>query len=179
MAKTTNTPTASSPRQRRLKVIARRLRADAEQRLRKVMTGQLAAADFLGLRTTDAPGFVGFALQMLDENDLDSAASAAELATAADPRSFEAWMTLGATRARAKEERTALAAYARAAELNSTDVRLWCDVGELKLLLQDYSGAAKALKLAMDADPKADTPAGRRAQALVAKTYAKLQQNKK
>lgn len=163
-------------RQRKLKVIATRLRKDAEQRLRKVQSGQLAAADFLGLKPSDAPGFVGFALQMLEQNDLESAASAAELAVASDPRSFQGWMCLGATRARAKQEKSALDAYARAAELNSNDVRLWCDVGELKLALLDYTGAAKALQLAMQQDPKAETPAGRRAQALVAKTFAKLQQ---
>ena len=144
-----------------------------------VLRGDKPVLEFLGLTAEDAPKLVGFALQQLDEGDLDTAEAAAELAVACGPKSFEAWMTLGATRARQKQEKKALEAYAKAAELRQDDVRLWCDVGELKLMLLDYSAAATALKMALDLDPQGDTPAGRRAQALVAKTYAKIQQAKK
>lgn len=158
----------------KLASLLEKYRRPFEQKLQRVIDGELSATEFLGLKPQHAVGLVGFAAQMLSENDLDSAEAAAELAAAADPSSFDAWMTLGATRARRKQERAALEAYAQAAAIRPTDVRLWCDVGEIKLLLHDYEGAAKALRLAMDADPQAQTPAGRRAQALVAKTFAKI-----
>lgn len=142
--------------------------------LDSVVAGKKSAAEFLGLGPSDVPGLLGFAATLVDEKDLAGAEATAELATCVDPTAFGAWMLLAQVRVRLSEEERALEAYARAAQLDPKDVRLWCDVGELKLILLDYAGAAKALKLAIDADPGAETPAGRRAQFLVARTYAKL-----
>lgn len=141
-----------------------------------VVAGKKPLAEFLRLTVADAPQLSGFAATLLGEDDLEGAAAAAEVATIADPRWFDAWLILGAARARQALEEKALEAYARAAALKPNDVRVWTDVGELKLILLDYAGAAKALKLALQADPQGETPAGRRAQYLIAKTFAKVSQ---
>ena len=158
----------------KLNALAKERRKSFEANVRKVEEGKMSAAALIGLQPESARGFAGFAQQLMAENDLEGAESAAELAVAADPRSFDGWLALGAARALGKKESSALAAYARAAEVEPNNARLWCDVGELKLLLLDYEGAAQALKFALDADPKGETPGGRRAQGLIARTYAKL-----
>ncbi len=149
-------------------------RAKFDAEVKAVNDGKMPLAEFLRVKADDSPKFTGFAATLLSEDDLEGAAAAAELATIADEKNFDAWLTLGAARARAQQEEKALQAYARAAALKPHDVRVWTDVGELKLILLDYAGAAQALKLALQADPKGDTPAGRRAQYLIAKTFAKV-----
>ncbi|MCC6808856.1 MAG: hypothetical protein IT381_15625 [Deltaproteobacteria bacterium] len=165
----------TDPQRARLRTLLAERRAARETELQKVAQGSATPAAMLDLRPIDAPGFLAFAVELLAENDVDNALAAAELATAADPKSYDAWMALGAARARSKQEAAALHAYAHAAGLRADDVRLWCDVGELKLSLLDYKGAAQALSRAIDLDPKAQTPAGKRAQALVAKAWAKAE----
>ncbi|MCC6808659.1 MAG: hypothetical protein IT381_14640 [Deltaproteobacteria bacterium] len=140
----------------------------------RVIDGEATAASVLGLGPKDARHLLGFAAAMLEKDQLETAEAAAEVATNADPMSFDAWMVLGAVLARKKEAERALAAYAHAAEIEPNSARLWCDVGELKLSLGDEEGAAKALGLALKCDPKATTPGGKRAQAVIAKTYEKL-----
>lgn len=159
-------------------VLARKNAEAFAAQLAPVLEGKASAAELLSLRVKDAPGLVAFAVEMVKEDALEDAEAAAELAVAADPNSFDGWMVLGATRARLKRERDALLAYAKAAELNPNNARLWCDVGELKLQLLDYTGAAQALKFALQADPKGETLGGRRAQGLIAKTFAKIKEAK-
>ena len=55
-----------------------------EERLKQVIAGELPALEFLGLGPKNAPALVSFALQMIEENDLDNAVAAAELATGRD-----------------------------------------------------------------------------------------------
>lgn len=168
---------ASTPSKR---LAARRKRRAEQERARvdyqDVLDGKRSAASVLGLKPNDARHLIGFAASMLDKDQLETAEAAAEVATEADPSNVDAWLVLGAARARRKEAGLALTAYARAAELDPNNARVWCDIGELKLSLFDYEGAAKALGLALGCDPKAATPGGKRAQALIAKTYAKLAQ---
>lgn len=149
-------------------------RASVKNGFQQVIDGKLSAAEFLGLSTRDARFLLGFAISMAERDQLDTAEAAAEVAVNADPSYFDAWMVLGSVRARRKEAGKALEAYAKAAAIDAKNARLWCDVGEIKLSLFDYEGAAKALGLALECDPKATTPGGRRAQALIAKTYAKV-----
>jgi Flp pilus assembly protein TadD len=166
-------PTASQRREQIAEVVERSWR-ERQAELEQVLAGKKSPAEFLGLSGANVPGLCGFAAQLLADDDVEGAEATAELATLLDGKSFPAWMVLGAARARRDDEEGALEAYGHAAEINSSHPRLWCDVGELKLILLDYAGAAKAFSLAIDADPKAATPAGKRAQYLVAKTVAKL-----
>lgn len=153
----------------------RESRKSFKEGFQAVVDGKLSAVAFLGLTTRDAKHLVGFAVHMVEKGDLDTAESAAEVAAEADSGSYDAWYVLGSIRARKKEAGKALECYAKAAAIDSKNARLWCDVGEIKLSLFDYEGAAKALEMALNVDPKATTPGGRRAQALIAKTYAKVQ----
>jgi tetratricopeptide (TPR) repeat protein len=148
-------------------------RKQVQEDFKKVIDGQVSAAEFLGLTAKDARYLLGFAMTMAERDQLETAEAAAEVAVSADPVYFDAWMVLGSVRARRKEAGKALEAYAKAAALDSKNARLWCDVGEIKLSIFDYEGAAKALEMALNVDPNAKTPGGRRAQALIAKTYAK------
>lgn len=153
---------------------AKAAREDLARQLYQVSIGERTLAQVLRLHALDVPALVTLAAGLAAENDLENAETAAELATQADVQSFDAWMTLGAVRARRSDEHNALVAYARAATLQPQNPRVWCDVGELRLILLDYAGAAQALQLAIRADPEAETPAGARAQYLVARTYAEL-----
>lgn len=127
-----------------------------------------------GVDKKHAPHLLGFAAEMAAQDKLEIAEAAATVAVAADSSSFDAWVTLGAIQARRREVGLALAAYEHAVAIDPKSARAWCDIGELKLSVFDYEGAIAALKRAIDADPKAKTPGGKRAQALVAKTAAKL-----
>jgi tetratricopeptide (TPR) repeat protein len=152
----------------------REARASFREGFQAVVDGKVSAAAYLGLTPADAKHLIGFAVHMAEKDDLDTAEASAEVAVEADPKSYDAWCVLGSVRARKKEAGKALEAYAKAAAIDAKNPRLWCDVGEIKLSLFDYDGAAKALEMALNLDPKAATPGGARAQALIAKTYAKV-----
>lgn len=164
----------------------RRLPSPPKERLADFLSHDLSLQELLMLRPEDAEAFSFLASELAEEGALADAETAAWLATECAPKSFVAWVTLGAVLARLSEERRALAAYAQAATLASTEVdqarrssqlaKVFCDVAELRLSLLDYASAAQALDLALKADPEGKTPFGARAQYLVAKTLAHLRE---
>lgn len=128
----------------------------------------------LNPQPTDARRFAELASAFVKDEDFTSAEASAELATACDPRSHEAWVMLGITRSRLKEYERAFPCYVRALELRPDDIASWCDLGELFTLMMDYDRAAAALRQAMILDPSGDHPSGRRARAIVGRTLAML-----
>lgn len=122
----------------------------------------------------DAERFIRLAMQLLRDEDLVGAVACAEVATMCDPQHFAAWLALGTANARAKRFRQGAAAFLRAAEQRPDDVVAWTDAGECYVQLRDYEAAAQCLRQAMENDPQAKHPAGRRARALVGRTIALL-----
>jgi cytochrome c-type biogenesis protein CcmH/NrfG len=114
------------------------------------------------------------AAMFLKEKDYEGVAAAAEAATQRDPKSFEAWSLLGMARAKLKLYETAIPPYLKAAELRPDEVTTFTALGELMLGIADFGRSAQALRRACELDPKAETPAGRRARALIGRTIAKL-----
>jgi tetratricopeptide (TPR) repeat protein len=154
-------------------VIARALR-DLESALAAMDAGQVEPISFLGLSPVDAPRFVKLGAGFLEGGDNDRALAAGEIACACAPDSAAAWALKGCALARLKREREAISAFQRGLQLEPDNIRLLVDLGELYIRLLDYGSAAAALKRAIELDAKALTPAGLRAQALVARTLMTL-----
>ncbi|MCC6811385.1 MAG: tetratricopeptide repeat protein [Deltaproteobacteria bacterium] len=99
---------------------------------------------------------------------------AAALAVESDPRSADAWMLLGMARAHQGEGLAAIRAYQRVVAERPKDVEAWTALGELHLQRLEYDGAAAALREAMQLDPAAQHPAGRRARFAAANAIGTL-----
>lgn len=126
------------------------------------------------LSAADAERFTKLAVGLLSDEDIEGALAAAEVAVSCDPQSFLAWSALGTAAARAKQFSRAATAFLRAAEQKPEDVSSWTDAGECYLQLADYHAASDCLRQAMENDPEAKHPSGRRARALVGRTIALL-----
>jgi len=128
----------------------------------------------LGLTKHDAAKYVRLAGAFIHAKEYEGAEGAAEVATACDPQDFDAWVTLGVSRARLQRFTEALPAYLNALKINPSDVACWTDLGEIYVSLLDFQKASEALKQAMELDPKAEHPSGRRARAIVARVIGQL-----
>lgn len=76
--------------------------------------------------------------------------------------------------ARGKEYQSAVQSYLAALNIRPNDLECWTDLGEAYVALGEYQLAAQALKQAMQIDPKAEHPSGRRARAIAGRTTAML-----
>lgn len=94
-----------------------------------------------------------------------------------DPALAEAWLVLGIARAKRLRHADAAPCFLRVLELQPNNIDAWTDLGEVYLALGRYDGAAAALKQAITLDPNALHPSGRRARAVVGRTYALLKKN--
>jgi Flp pilus assembly protein TadD len=102
----------------------------------------------------------------------------AQAATVLDSKSFEAWVLLGIAKARLKDLREAVLCFQRALEQRPDDLQTWVDLGEVCLGINDFHRAGKALGRAIELDPNAEHPAGRRARALAGRAIIRLRSNK-
>jgi Tfp pilus assembly protein PilF len=117
---------------------------------------------------------VGLAAKLCQGGDFIAAEGAAEAALLMTPTEHDAWVVLGTAHARQGHHERAVRCFEQAIALAPNDVASHTDLGELLLELGAYSRAAAALERAMELDPKAEHPSGRRARAIVAKTLTKL-----
>lgn len=122
----------------------------------------------------DPNKYLSLATALLHDGDFAGAEAAAAVVSDADPTLVEAWVVLALSWTRRKRHDRAVAPYLRALEQRPESVELWADLGECYLEIPDYNGAAAALKQAIELDPNSDSPAGRRARALVGRTKSLL-----
>ncbi|MCC6806201.1 MAG: hypothetical protein IT381_02160 [Deltaproteobacteria bacterium] len=139
-----------------------------------VARGELSALSFLGLTAKDGEVFAGFAAALLNRGKTSKAAACAQLAVALAPGDGLAWLVLGCARARLGQDAAALAAYETAARLKPESARVWVDLAELALARLDHTTACAALRCALAVDPAGRTPAGARAQWIIARTVREL-----
>ncbi len=139
--------------------------------LLQVQSGGLAPEKALGLSPAEAPRFARFSAHLLEEGQNEEALAAAEVATALDPKLFDGWLVRACALARSQRVAEALLCYGQAAQVDAKNVRVWTDMAELHLGLLDFASAAECLKKAIDLDPHAETPAGKRAFILIAGSY--------
>ena len=128
----------------------------------------------LALGTKNASDYTRLAHFLLQQGEPTGAEGAAELATAIAPEDADAWAALGAARAKAKNYRDAVPAYLEALRLRPTDIACWTDLGETYVYLFELTHAAAALERALELDPEAEDPWGRRARAIVARVVRQL-----
>ncbi len=126
------------------------------------------------LQSTDAEALVRFGASLLAANDAAGAADAAFVALAADEKSLPAWQLRGAALAALAQWEEAAAAYRQLTILSPQHVAAWVDLAEAELARLNFAAAATALKAAIALDQEPRTPAGLRAQFLVAQTLEKL-----
>ncbi|MCC6807691.1 MAG: tetratricopeptide repeat protein [Deltaproteobacteria bacterium] len=122
----------------------------------------------------DAPKLASLAHAVAADGDFGAAQAAAQMATTADPKCFDAWVMLGLAHAKQNKPSRAAPCFVKALELRPDDVACWTDLGECLTMLMDYPRAAAAFRQAMLLDPNADHPSGRRARAVVGRTIALL-----
>ena len=130
--------------------------------------------ELLGLTAEDAARLTRLAAGFHVAEDFPAAETTAELATQCAPNLFEAWALLGAARGRQKKLTEAKVAYERAVALRPNDIVTLTDLGEVEIQLMEYEKAAGYLRRALELDPKATHPSGRRARAVVGRTLALL-----
>lgn len=114
------------------------------------------------------------AARAYEEDDLRGAELAAKTVLATDRDNHAAWMILGGSVAKQKYFRLAVQCFEHALRLRPNDVDAWVALGESFVSLLDYKGASVALRRALELDPRAEHPAGRRARAIVGRTIHKL-----
>jgi tetratricopeptide (TPR) repeat protein len=146
-------------------------RASIVNQLRRVQAGSISAQGALGLKSSDAPAFSKHGTYLLQIGQAEPALACGELATALAPDAASGWLVRGAAAARLGREAQALLCYGAAARLDPKNTRVWVDLAEIQLSALDYASAAKDLKRALETDPTAKSPAGKRAQVLIAQVY--------
>lgn len=134
--------------------------------------------ELLGLKPEDGTGLTRLAAAFHVAEDFPAAEAAADLATQCLPDLFEAWALLGAARARQKKIIEAEPAYERAVRLRPNDITTLTDLGEVEIQLMAYEKAADYLRRALELDPEAKHPSGRRARAVIGRTLALLRTSK-
>jgi len=130
--------------------------------------------ELLGLKPEDGPRLARLAAAFHGAQDFPAAEAAAELAAECRPDLFEAWALLGAARAKQKKLAEAEPAYERALSLRPNDITSLTDLGEVQVQLMAYDKAAAHLRKALELDPTATHPSGRRARAVIGRTLALL-----
>ena len=135
---------------------------------------QATEASETASRAHDAGVFRRVATQLALAGDLPHAEMAALLSARLDETDPRAWANLGAIRARAKDHPGAVEAYLEVLKRSPTDIEAWTNIGELYIVLLDFEKAAAALRQAMQLDPQAKHPAGRRARIVVAFTVKRM-----
>ena len=131
-------------------------------------------AKTLGLEGKSSADYTRLADFFLANGELEGAEGAAELALAISPDDADAWVALGAARAKRKAYREAVPAYLEALRRRPNDIAAWTDLGETYVYLMDFEHAGAALERALELDPKGENPWGRRARAIVARVLKQL-----
>ena len=126
------------------------------------------------LHTGDCAKFLRIGAGFFKSGDYAGAERCAFVATTADATSVDAWVLLGAARAKLLNMDDALVAFETAARLRPDDTQRWVDLAECHLAKMSYKNAAAVLRRAMELDPNGEHPAGRRARALVGRTLVNL-----
>ena len=137
--------------------------------------GVVDERDVHGLKAEDALGFARVGLGFLAQNKDDAAYAAGQLCSALDDKCAEGWFVRAASAARLGKEAEAIGAYQKVLELAPSHLPAAVDLAELHIRRLQYAEAAKRLDYVLKADPKAETPAGKRAQVLVVSTLMQLE----
>ena len=146
--------------------------ADLLEDVFHAVEGRYEPSEVLGLGPDEARRMARFGLHLFAQGDEQGALDAGRVAYAASSLCLEACVLLGALYAKQREYVSALRYVEESQKLAPDRVRSWVDGGELRLALGQYDSAANDLRRALELDPKAETPAGRRTVALIAKTLS-------
>jgi Flp pilus assembly protein TadD len=110
--------------------------------------------------------------RLFEAGDFSGAQAAARLALEREPNRFEPWSLFACSAASRRHYVAAAGAFLEALKRKPDDVGCWTNLGEVYLALMQIEEAS-ALRQAMELDPQALHPAGKRARAIVAKTIAR------
>lgn len=116
-----------------------------------------------------------FGWQLVNSGKIAPGVAALERVVSAAPAVADYWTAYGIGLAKADKHRPAIVALERSLALRADNLEVLCVVGELKLGVADYRGAAAALKRCLELDPDGIARAGIRARALIRKGQKQLE----
>ena len=147
-----------------------------EENLQAFVTGEGTLAQALGVRAEEAYGIAQLAYNLLENGQLEDAASLAEGLVVLNPEDPYFHSLVASVYIRQERFDEALSFLDQALEIDADDLAARVNRGEIRLNRGEFKAALKDFQHAIAQDPEGKDPAGNRARMLVGVATLVLQQ---